>query len=81
MIPQFIEVLRRIERGELPPLPPLRQIMQGESFLISIPNIAEHALYPNSHPAVRAAFEIGHVRSVIWVGLRKDEKRARCFWN
>jgi GAF domain-containing protein len=79
MIPQFIEVLRRIERGELPPLPPLRQIMRGECFLISISNIAEHALYPNSHPAVRAAFEIGHVRSVIWVGLVKDGAAVGAF--
>jgi len=62
MAADFIELLRRVERGEMAPPPQLLEIMQGER-LIHNSDIAEHELYPgwpsaSESPGKRALFPL-----------------------
>ncbi len=78
MVPEFVEQLRRVEQGKAPPPPQLLQIQQGER-LVHVANVAETEAYRGGHPTMKAAVEKGHVRTVIWVALLKDNVAVGAF--
>jgi len=66
---EFVELLRRVERGELKPFGQLRQIMQGER-VVHTTDVAE--LDRAANPLAQAAVESGRVRTLAAVALVKD---------
>jgi GAF domain-containing protein/nitrogen-specific signal transduction histidine kinase len=66
---EFVELLRRIERGELKPFGQLRQIMQGER-VVHTTDFAK--LDRAANPLAQAAIESGRVRTLVAVALVKD---------
>jgi len=75
---EFVELLRRVERGEIGPPVQLQQIMQGER-VVHIEDYAEHELYRAGDPMARAAVDLGRVRSLVWVALVKDGAAVGAF--
>jgi len=78
MIPEFVELLRRVEHGEVPPPPPLLQIKQG-ARLVHIANVAETEAYRTGHPTMKVAVEKGRVRTLLWVALVKNNVAVGAF--
>jgi hypothetical protein len=64
-----VELLRRMERGELDPFPQLQQIMQG-ARVVHNTDVAE--LDRAAHPLAEAAVDSGRVRTLVAVALVKD---------
>ena len=67
--PEFVRLLRQIERGELKPFPQLLQIMQGER-VVHTADVAE--LDRAANPLAKEAVESGTVRTLVGVALVKD---------
>jgi PAS domain S-box-containing protein len=76
--PAFIQVLRKMESGELDAPPQLRRLMAGER-IVHIDDVAELDLYRAGSPLARAAVERGLVRTLIWVALVKEDTTVGAF--
>src|SRR5215472_13180382 len=73
---EFVELLRRMERGELDPFPQLQQIMQG-TRVVHNTDVAE--LDRAAHPLAEAAVDSGRVRTLVAVALVKDGAAVGAF--
>ena len=73
---EFVELLRRMERGELDPFPQLQQIMQG-ARVVHNTDVAE--LDRAAHPLAEAAVDSGRVRTLVAVALVKDGAAVGAF--
>ena len=73
---EFVELLRRMERGELDPFPQLQQIMQGARV---VHNTDVAVLDRAAHPLAEAAVDSGRVRTLVAVALVKDGAAVGAF--
>jgi GAF domain-containing protein len=76
--PAFIEMLRKMESGELEPPPQLRQLMAGER-IVHVADVADLDIYRAGSPVARAAVESGLVRTLVWVALVKEGTTVGAF--
>jgi GAF domain-containing protein len=68
---EMVAELRRYEQPGVAPLPAMQRLLLGER-VTQYSNLSDHASYHAGDPAFKAAVDLAHVGTVIWIALVKD---------
>src|SRR3954447_24538771 len=68
---EMVAELRRYEQPGVAPLPAMQRLLLGER-VAQYSNLSDHASYHAGDPAFKAAVDLAHVGTVIWIALVKD---------
>src|SRR4051794_11921694 len=68
---EMVAELRRYEQPGVAPLPAMQRLLLGER-VAQYSNLSDHVSYHAGDPVFKAAVDLAHVGTVIWIALVKD---------